>query len=500
MKERSRFVVEQESGRYAMAELCRIFGISRETGYKWVERYEAGGPPGRRPGTNDRNRRLPRMFKEHAKGGSMSLSGARRTRREFLRTTAAVVAAPYVLTSTALGAAGRPPASERIGVGCIGVGDMGGGHVGVAGRTRDVQLIAVCDVRKDRCDQLAKQHRCAAYNDFRDLLARDDIDAVMVATPDHWHALITVEAAKAGKDIFSQKPFAYSVAEGRAMVEAVRRYNRVFQHGTQQRSGRRYRHACELVLNGRLGKVHTLRVGDPVGLSGGSTQPAPVPEGFDYDQWLGPAPWAPFTKDRCFGGIGGAGGLCWYHIQDYCAGWITAWGSHDVDIAQWGNGTDHTGPVEIEGRGEFARDGLYDTAQTWHVECRYANGVRLIYTTANEQPHGNRFEGTEGWVFVNRGKIEADPPSLLKEKFGPDEIRLYESNDHFGNFFECVRTRRETVAPPEAGHRSTTICHLAHLAVKLGRPLKWDPEKEKILGDDEANRWLDRPKREPWRI
>lgn len=430
------------------------------------------------------------------------------TRRTFLRRAAAAAAAPYIITSSALGAGGTTTASERIGLGCIGVGHMGTGHLrGFLGRS-DVQVLAVCDVWQQQREQAKKAVEdyyakksgkgsfkgCDTYIDFRELLARDDIDAVCIATPDHWHALIAVEAAKAGKDVYVEKPMDVCVAEGRATVEAVKRYGRVFQYGTQQRSSYYFRFACELVRNGRIGKLHTMKVGAPASAAGASAQPMPVPKELDYEMWLGPAPWAPYTERRCKLGS-------WFHISDYSlGGFIGGWAIHHVDIAQWGNGSELTGPIEIEGEGVIPRDGLYDTPTSYRLDCLYANGVRMVLSDNRQNAQGVRFEGDKGWVYVNRGQIDAEPKGLLTERIGPNEIHLYESNNHHGNFIECIKTRAETIAPVEVAHRSTTICAMSYIAVLTGAKLKWNPVRERFTNSDDANRMLSRAMRSPWCI
>jgi len=418
------------------------------------------------------------------------------SRRRFLHGAAAcALAAPYVVTSSALGAGGKAPAGDRIGLGFIGVGLRGnqimGGFLGPRS-----ECVAVCDVWENRREAARRRTggQCAACNDFRDLLARPDVDAVVIATPEFWHAIIVVAAAQAGKDIYCEKALAISVAEGRAMRDAVGRYGRVFQHGTQQRSDANFRLACELVRNGRIGRLRTITASVPASEAGPLRQPAAVPRELDYDLWLGPSPWIPHCGQA---GIGHPG---WCFRSDYSPGFILTWGVHHLDIAQWGNGTEAGGPVEFVGRGVFPRRSYDDAALTWHVECTYANGVRLVFTSENENPNGVRFEGDEGWVFVTRGGIDAGPKSLLRSPIGPDEVRLYRSSDHAGNFLECVRSRAATVAPIEVAHRSTTIGLVSSLAVLLGRKLRWDPQGEVFVDDDEANRMLTRAMRSPWRV
>ncbi|MBN2130758.1 MAG: Gfo/Idh/MocA family oxidoreductase [Sedimentisphaerales bacterium] len=449
-------------------------------------------------------------------------------RRAFLRTTAAVgacaVGLPYFVPSRVMGNAGITPPSEKIVMGCIGVGSMGGGHLRGFSAQEDVRVAAVCDLRRAFREK-AKQHvdgrygdtSCATYHDFRELLARGDIDAVCVATPDHWHALVGIEAARNGKDMYLEKPADVHVSAAKALREAVTRYGVVFQFGTQQRSGRDFRFACELARNRRIGKLKTIVVGSVPGatLANQPLQPQPDPQDFDYDMWLGPAPWSDYTFQRAASRAEGSPGY-WMHIHDYCLGCLSgAWGIHHVDIAQWGNDSDDTGPLEIEGTGSIPEDGLCDTPTTWWVEHTYANGVRMIHAersrTVREFPQfesktlqysgvGVLFVGSDGWVVVSRGGIDAEPKSLLQETFDSAEMRLPVSNNHKRNFLECVRSREQTICPVETAVRSDTICHLDDIAIRLGRKLRWNPQREEFVNDDQANRLLARPLRSPWRL
>ena len=335
---------------------------------------------------------------------------------------------------------------------------------------------------------------CTAYNDFRELIADKNVDAVVIAVPDHWHTIPAIEAARAGKDVYLEKPMTLTHEEGRALADVVKRYDRVFQHGTQQRSGRRFRRAAQLARSGRLGKLHTVEVGVYGGRATGYHAPQPVPEGFDFPLWLGQAPWAPFTAARC------VGVRPWMCISDYSGGLVTGWGIHHIDSAHWGMGTDDTGPIEIEGEGVFPADGLYDTVLTWRLECRYANGMRMIFTDHQKNPQGIKFIGTDGWVFVNRQTLEAEPASLLESPVDPSEAQLYHSNSHHGNFLECIRTRKETICPAELAHRSTSVCHLVNICLQVGRKVRWNPAKERFVNDPEADRLLSRAMRSPWHL
>ena len=436
------------------------------------------------------------------------------SRRDFLKASAAAgagLAIPTIVPSSVFGA--QAP-SERINVGCIGVGRMGTDDLKEAMGFKQVQVVAVCDLDAKRAknaqtlveSRYAKQNDagtykgCAVYGDFRELLARSDIDAVQIATPDHWHALPALEAARNGKDIFLQKPLTLTIHEGRVLSDTVRRYGRVFQVGSQQRSNREFRTACELVRNGRVGKLHTVKIGfgtDP----GCAPQPTmPVPEGLDYEMWLGPAPWAPYTEERVHPQNSITARPGWLRISDYGAGMITGWGSHHLDIAHWGMGTEHTGPVEIVGEAEFPKNGLWDVHGDFRIEYTYANGVKMIVADEKKIKGGVRFEGDKGWVWVTRGVIDAEPKSLLQEAVGSNETRLYRSNNHKGNFYDCVKSRAETIAPVEVGHRLCTACLLGEIAMRTGRKLQWDPAKEQFVNDDAANRMLSRPMRAPWTL
>ena len=445
---------------------------------------------------------------------------ARRTFLKNAATLAGAAAIPYIVPSTALGGAGSVAPSNRITMGCIGTGNQGFNDMRDFLHDKRVQIVAVCDVNRqsngywdnrtggrEPAKRMVTEHYgrksapgaykgCRSYEDFRDVLVRDDIDTVLLALPDHWHSISVIEAAKAGKDIYGEKPLSLTIAEGRAMSDAVHRYRRVFQTGSQQRSDHNFRRACELVRNGRIGKIHTVKCGLPGGTPDFSKQghrdkPERVPSGFNYDMWLGPAPYAPYCPARCH--------VNFRWILDYSGGQVTDWGGHHPDIAQWGMGTKNTGPVEIKNaKGVFAQDGLYNTAKSFYFECIYKNGVKLI--VSNRVRGGVTFEGTEGWVWADRGRHDANPKSLLKSVIKPDEIHLYRSENHARNFIDCVISRDETVAPIETAHRSITISHLGNIAMRLGRDLKWNPDIERFVNDDGANRMLSRTMRSPWRV
>ena len=383
---------------------------------------------------------------------------------------------------------------------------MGSFDMGSCLALPDVQVVAVCDPKREMREKAKRtvdarygNQSCSVYNDFRELVARQDIDAVQIASNDHWHVLHALAAVRAGKDVYVEKPLGMSIEEIKTLREAVHRYGRVFQFGTQQRSMRNFRVACELVLNGRIGKVHTIRVSAPSGFRERTGDirytPAPVPEGFDYDMWLGPAPRSPYTPKRVINPH-------WFHISDYSLGYIAGWGIHHVDIAQWGNGTELTGPIEVEGSAVFpTNDGLCNNPLMWDVTLTYANGVKLDFTSDGDRnKHGIRFEGPEGWVYVNRQELDAHPKWLLNDNVGPDEIHLPASTNHQRNWVDCIKTRGQTVANIDVAVRSDTLCHLSDIAFRLGRKVHWDPDREQFVNDPEANRRLQRAMRNPWHL
>ena len=438
------------------------------------------------------------------------------TRRRFLRRTTAVGAAcwaPTIVRSSALGADGHVAPSNRITIGMIGVGRIVVfSNLKSFLKAPDCQVVALCDVDRWRLE-LGEDRTSvwggkitpedvkgiARYTDFREVLARKDVDAVMISTPDHWHVPMAVAAVKAGKDVCLEKPITRSIAEGRLLSDLVTKHQRVFRTDSEFRSKANFHRACELVRNGRIGKLHTIRTGVPIDQF---AQPAikeePVPPELDYAMWLGPAPKAPYQEDRIHQRhkYDRAG---WMRVRDYCDGMVTNWGTHLNDIAQWGNNTDRTGPVEVEGKGTYPpRGSLWNVLTEFEITYRYANGVTLIYKT--EKPYV-KFEGTEGWVYAEFGKdtVQTEPASLADSKIGPNEVHLL-LKDEKRDFIDCVKTRGQTLEDAEVGHRTTSLCHLGHIAVQIGKTLKWDPVAERFTNSDEANKRLDLPPgREPWR-
>lgn len=419
------------------------------------------------------------------------------SRRRFLARASLAVAAPTVLPSRVFGATAP---SRRVSTGHIGVGGQGGGLLGGFLGLAQVQVAATCDPLRSRREQAAQRVEshyasqsdrgsykgCKAYNDLREMLARDDLDAVVIATPDHWHVPAALLAIRAGKDTYVEKPLGLSMEQNKALRASVHRHGAVFQYGTQQRSFNRHcGFACELVRNGYLGDLKAIHVVAPNGARGGRATAEPVPEGLDYDFWLGPAPVTPYAHDRVMGGGR------WY-IYDYAIGFLGGWGAHPLDIAHWGY--PHI-PVELEGTGVVPTDGLFDTVVDWDLRGRYASGVEFTMVTGGDK---TTFVGTKGWVAASRGQIAAEPKSLLSVKIKPDEIHLLKENHHYRDFIECVLSRRTPVSDIDSAVQSDFISHLGDIAVRTGRKIRWDPRQETIVGDPTAARMMRRPTREPW--
>ncbi|MFH1269235.1 MAG: Gfo/Idh/MocA family oxidoreductase [Planctomycetota bacterium] len=442
--------------------------------------------------------------------GIAGKTNRRLTRRRFLG-AAAALAAPLVVPAGALGLSGDEPPSERVTLGFIGTGGRGTGNMQAFLPLASAQVVAVCDVKRDKREAAAKivaqQYEaagrgggkpCDAYNDFRELLARDDVDAVVLSPQDHWHAPIAVAAARAGKDMYCEKPLGVAVTECAAIRDAVRRYERVFQTGTQQRSDAKFRHASNLARFGYLGKVHTVEVAAPgpryQPRYEGPATPAPVPEGFDYEMYVGPARMRPFTPYA----VDWPG---WYLIWDYCAGFIVNWGVHHLDIAHWGCPSISERPCRVTCRSVYRTHPVCDNISSWQADFVFDDGLKMQFTdTGNPLPQGTRFIGDEGWVHVNRAGIEAEPASLLEVRIPPEKPSLYESSHHQADFIDCVLKRRDPVAPVEAGHVASYLGMIAETAGRLQCELRWDPAAEQFAGNSEANRLLTRPMRSPWRV
>ena len=443
-------------------------------------------------------------------GENLRMTTHRSSRRTFLKTTAVATAAPFILPSHIWSAETKP--IERITFGLIGAGTQGRGLMGGFLGRPETQVVAVCDVDTTRREHAKKQVEdhcakktdasfkgCEAYNDFRDLLKRKDIDAVIIATPDHWHALLSIAAARAGKDIYCEKPLCQSIHEARAMVNAVRKNKRVFQTGSMQRSSKEFRIACELVRNGRIGKLERVEVS-----VGGPGVPCDLPTeeaapGLDWNLWLGPAPERGYNSVLSPRGVH-KGFPNWRLYREYGGGMVTDWGAHHFDIAQWGLGMDDSGPVEI----------------IPPADPKAKHGVRLIYANGVEVIHANRdgvwFHGTEGKINVNRGKFEFwrgeqqiakskdDCDAVAKQYLEDARIKLYASNDHGRDFLSSIKSRNPPICDVEVGARTVSVCHLVNLAYYHGQKMKWDPAKEKFVDGTGNAAWLDVPHRKPWAI
>jgi predicted dehydrogenase len=384
------------------------------------------------------------------------------------------------------------------------IGSGGRGKAVAREAAQHGNLVAYCDVDESRLDQ-AKQlwPQAAAVKDFRKLLERKDVDVIVNGTPDHWHTLVNIAALKAGKDVYSEKPLTLTIDEGRRLVATVHSTNRILQTGSQQRSDKNFRLACELVRNGRLGKLQQVNVWLPAGRREGPFEAKPAPSGLDWDMWLGQTPVVDYVPERCH--------QTFRYWWEYSGGTMTDWGAHHLDIAQWGTGHDRSGPVSIEGKPTVQMiPGGFTASSEYEINYEYADGVKLVCksTAANNwsggvvdkagQQHGVRFDGTDGWIFVSRGKIEASVPDLLTTPLPGSATRLYVSENHMRNFFDCVRSRQQPICDVEIGHRSVSVCHLGVIGLRLGRKLQWDPAKEQFVGDAEAHRWLVREMRKPW--
>ncbi|MFW6139827.1 MAG: Gfo/Idh/MocA family protein [Acidobacteriota bacterium] len=429
------------------------------------------------------------------------------SRRKFLKNASlaatGLAASPYIVPSFVLGRGTHTAPSDKIVMAGIGFGMMGIPNMESFLNKEEVKWVAVCDIddihlkqAKDRVNEKYGNKDCAVFHDYRELCLREDIDVVCLSLPDHWHAIIAITCARAGFDIYGEKPFTHSLMEGRALCRTVKRYGCVWQTGSWQRSVANFHKAAELVRNGRIGKIKKIEVGLPqghydfAGTKGQETMGAP-PQYLDYDFWLGPAPSDPYCPARVHRN--------WRWNMDYGGGQLMDWVGHHVDIAHWGMGYDATGPTEIKGTAEYERAGVWNSPTRYHLELKYPDGTPM--TVAGGYPEirgGTKWIGEYGWVWCDREGFETHPPSLVKEFIGPDEIRLVKSNDHYQNFLDCVKTRKSTITPAETAHRSASVGHLGVIAIETGRKIKFDPETETIEGDPEAQRLLSRSYRKPW--
>lgn len=420
-------------------------------------------------------------------------------RREFLCAAAAAGALPCFVPGSALGSAGRPAPSQRIAVGFLGVGSHGiGRNLNMFLQQADAQPVALCDVDRRQIDAAMKTVRekfgpsfsCQTTQDWREVVDRKDVDVVMISTPDHWHVPMSVASIRAGKDVICEKP-TLTVADGRLLADTVKQYGAVFQLSTEDRSLAVYHRMAELVRNGRIGKLQKILVGLPTGPShAADPTPQAVPKELDYEMWLGPAPFAPYCPARL--------PFHWRWIDDYSGGMLTDWGAHLLDTAQWGNDTERTGPVEVEGQGKRPEKGLYDAFYEFRLTYRYASGVVMEVQSGGVQL---RFEGTEGWVGNSGwvGPLKASSPEILRTVIGPGELHLFTCPEgEHRNFLDCVKSRKDPYFPAEIGHRCCSLAHLGNIALKLRRKLRWDPVAERFPDDAEASRLLSRASRAPW--
>ena len=433
------------------------------------------------------------------------------SRRQFVHRSAAAIAMPAIVPASALGLNGKRPPSERINIGMIGVGFQARGHLNFLLRHPDSQVLAVCEVDRTRRDDAKRiadtyyedQIKAGTYKaisataDFREVTSRKDIDAVLIATPDHWHVITATEAMKAGKDVYCEKPLTLTIAEAKVIIECARKHKRVFQTGSQQRSDKRFRAACEAVRNGRIGKLKTVYVSHQVGPS---SKPCDLPEepieaGLDWNMWLGQAPMRPYNSILSPRGVHSFFPN-WRNFREYSGGLMTDWGAHHFDIAQWGIGADDSGPVEIiPPEDSTAKNG---------VRYVYANGVDLIHAP-HKDPDGRddggvHFVGESGTIYVDRGRVTSWPDNVVKDPLGSGEKALYKSDEHHQNWFDCIRSREKPICDVEIGARSVTVCHLGNLVYWNRKKLKWDPQKWEFPGDKEANGWKDRERRGPWKL
>lgn len=460
-------------------------------------------------------------------------AGSKRlTRRSFIKKTSAfgvAAAFPSIIPASALGRDGAVLPSERIVVGVVGCGPQGQGDLGNFLNNKDCQVVAVCDVSKkalvqarDKVNEKYGSQDCRTYGDFRELMQRRDIDACLVATPDHWHVGATLAAIESGKDVYMEKPLAPSLEEGQRLRAAVKKHKRVFQFGTQQRSGKSFRLACQLVRNGHIGELKHINVWAPGSTPGGSLKQVDPPDFLDYDFWLGPVHERPYTENLCSQQFNKK---TWWFISDFTLGFISGWGIHPLDIALWGGGERLGGTVEVEGRGNFrCAEGICDTATIWEVDFRFSSGVTLKFVgvpngnnsnAPTGEPwlhgdewkqryrristHGTAFEGTEGWVHVDRGGLNLEPPNLIDLALSDFKVPLIHSPGQVRNFLDCIRGREETVSSVDAAVASDILCHVADIAIRLRRKVTFDFARERFVKDREANRRLRaRPARAPW--
>jgi predicted dehydrogenase len=426
-------------------------------------------------------------------------------RRQFLQGSAkaalGTMILPSIVPSSVLGMNGKVPPSDRIVMGSIGTGSQGNWNMENFLRFKEVQYVALCDVDANHLakaqgivNERYKNSDCRVYEDYREFLEKEKLDAVCISVPDHWHSLTYIAAAEKKINIWGEKPLARSIGEGKAIVKAVQKNDIIWQTGSWQRSVENFRHAAELAFNGRIGKIKYAEVGLPDGGKNIGTPPVmEVPEGLNWEFWLGSAPKVPYR------------GVChwdWRWILDYSGGQLTDWAGHHIDIAHWGLGLDRTGPIEVEGAGVYPEEGIFDVPIQYDFICKYANGIKIRVASASRLKYGMGavWYGETGWIHVDRGRSFASDPKILEEKIGAGDTPLYKSDDHWQNFLECIKSHQQTITPAEVAHRSISVGLLGEIAMTTGQKIQWDPEKEEIIGNERASRLLNRPMRQPWAI
>ena len=435
------------------------------------------------------------------------------SQRQFLKETAALSSVGFFPTLVPSSVFGANPPSRRITLGCVGVGGEGGKNLGAFLGQPDAQVLAVCEVdrarlqaARDRVNKHYQNSDCTGYGDFRELIGRKDLDAVCISTPDHWHVPMALAAVRSGKDVALEKPITRYIDEGRRLANEVAQHRRVFRVDSEFRSLEPMRRAAELVRNGRLGKLRVIRSGSPGEVFPVESEAVtPAPAELDYDLWLGPAPEVPYLQKRVHPPHDLKSRPGWMRNLDYCDGMITNWGTHLNDIAQWGAGTERTGPVEVKATGKFHQGKVWNVLESFDAWYRFANGIELFYQMGT--PHV-RFEGEKGWIQVNYiadtlnpDRLQASSPAILKEEIGPEEIR-FPLRGEKEDFIEACKTRGQTMEDAEVGQRTTSLCHLAHIAIQLGGvKLRWDPDKEVFTDNAAANQLTKRPPmRAPWSL
>jgi predicted dehydrogenase len=430
------------------------------------------------------------------------------SRREFVKRSAATAAGifvvPNIIPSSVLGMGRKIAPSDRVVIGAIGTGSQGMSNMGDFLDLKDaVQFVAVCDVdssrlakAKERVDAANKNSDCRTYADFREFLEKEKLDAVSIALPDHWHGIIYTEAVNKKLNVYGEKPICRTIKDGQTIVAAVKKNNIIWQTGSWQRSQAHFRKGAELVINGRIGKIKYIEVGLPDGNRGIGTPPVKeVPPELDWEMWLGPAPKVAYR---------GVSHWDWRWILDYSGGQLTDWAGHHIDIANWGAGLEHTGPIEISGTGVYPAEGIYNVPVEYDFLCKYANGIEMRVANASRFKFGmgtTWYGDNDAWIHTDRGnRLSASDPKILEEVIGENEIHLYKSENHWQNFVDCVHSGNQTIAPIESAYRAISVGLLGEIAMTTGQTIHWDPEKEEIIGNPMASRLLSRPYRKPWTL